>query len=103
MQQSKFLVYENSTHEGRVLLGSCDYRTAEILRQSFSGIEFVDTETDNLYLSRQLPDLDDNGANNALLESYGIKGGSSVLFSAYCVLGGIVGGLIITILAYLTQ
>ncbi len=90
-----FNIYERSTYEGRTLLGTCDYRTSEIIRQGFSNIEFEDLETSQLSLTRQLP------SDESLEALYGVKDGT--LYSAGVVMACIVLMPLLGLVAWLTQ
>ena len=91
---NSFNIYE-ITRNGRELLGTCDYRTSEIIRQSFSNIELEDLETDQQELTRQLP------SDEALEALYGVKEGT--FFSAGVVMACIVLMPLLGLLAWLTQ
>ena len=91
---SAFNIYE-ITRNGRKLLGTCDYRTSEIIRASFSNIEFEDLETSQQSLTRQLP------SDESLEALYGVKDGT--LFSAGVVIACIVLMPLLGLLAWLTQ
>ena len=91
---NSFNIYE-ITRNGRTLLGTCDYRTSEIIRASFSNIELEDLETDQQELTRQLP------SDKSLEALYGVKDGT--LFSAGVVMSCIVLMPLLGLLAWLTQ
>lgn len=90
-----FNIYEKPTNEGRILLGTCDYRTSEIIRQCFSNIELEDLETDQQELTRQLP------SDESLEDLYGVKDGT--FYSAGVVVACIVLMPLLGLLAWLTQ
>ena len=91
---NSFNIYE-ITRNGRELLGTCDYRTSEIIRASFSNIEFEDLETSQQSLTRQLP------SDESLEDLYGVKEGT--FFSAGVVMACIVLMPLLGLLAWLTQ
>ena len=90
-----FRIYEKSTYEGRILLGTCDHRTSEIIRQCFSNIELEDLETDQRELTRHLP------SDEALEALYGVKEGT--FYSAWVVMACVVLMPLLGLLAWLTQ
>ena len=90
-----FNIYEKSTYEGRILLGTCDHRTSEIIRASFSNIEFEDLQTSQQELTRQLP------SDESLEALYGVKDGT--YYSAGVVMACIVLMPLLGLLAWLTQ
>ena len=90
-----FRIYEKSTYEGRTLLGTCDHRTSEIIRASFSNIEFEDLETSQQSLTKQLP------SDESLEALYGVKDGT--IYSAGVVIACIVLMPLLGLLAWLTQ
>lgn len=92
---NSFNIYERSNYEGRTLLGTCDHRTSEIIRASFSNIELEDLETDQQELTRQLP------SDESLEALYGVKDGT--LFGAGVVMACIVLMPLLGILAWITQ
>ena len=95
MNSNAFRIYEKSNYEGRTLLGTCDYRTSEIIRQGFSNIELEDLETGQQELTRQLP------SDESLEALYGVKDGT--LFSAGVVMACIILMPLLGLLAWLTQ
>jgi len=50
-----YKVYEQSTYEGRILLGTCDHRSAETLRHEYSNLEFEDVEMQQII--KDLPEV----------------------------------------------
>ena len=91
---SAFNIYA-ITRNGRERLGTCDYRTSEIIRASFSNIELEDLETSQQSLTRQLP------SDESLEALYGVKDGT--LFGAGVVIACIVLVPLLGLLAWLIQ
>ncbi len=83
------------TRNGRELLGTCDHRTSEIIRQCFSNIEFEDLETSQQELTKQLP------SDESLEALYGVKDGT--FYSAAVVTACIVLMPLMGLIAWLTQ
>ena len=90
-----FRIYERSTYEGRILLGTCDYRTSEIIRQGFSNIELEDLGTSQQSLTKQLP------SDESLAALYGVKEGT--FYGAGVVMSCIALMPLLGLLAWLIQ
>lgn len=87
------------THEGliRANLDPLSYRMMELMREQDRNLIFKDIETSDLALCQSLPSVDDDEANEALCNQYGIteaekvfaKNFKKVLAVAFilCILG----------------
>lgn len=86
-------IYEKSTYEGRLHLGTCSHAAADIIRSSFSNIEFEDVETSSKELSRDLPDMDQADEWESICAEYGVSDRKTLenakLFAIALAIGGI--------------